>query len=97
MKTIIDISDYASLGSLEMTQYEVNAYVNVLEHLLEKKVSVEDEHYQYYEKKYIQNYIILNREKDKFMEYLSSSKGLDPSTDFNWFINFDTKEVTIND
>lgn len=97
MKTIIDISDYASLDSLEMIQYEVNAYVNVLEHLLDKKVSVEDEHYQYYEKKYIQNYIILNREKDKFMEYLSSSKGLDPSMNFSWSINFDTKEVTIND
>ena len=97
MKITIDISDYEFLETLEMVQYEVNAYVNVLEHLLGKKVSVEDEHYQYYEKKYIQNYFILNKEKDKFVEYLHNSKGLDPTKDFGWTVNFDTKEVTIND
>jgi hypothetical protein len=45
MKTVINISSYEGLQDLEMIQYEVNAYVNVLEHLLNRKVSVQDEHY----------------------------------------------------
>lgn len=97
MKTVIDISEYKSLEELEMIQYEVNAYVNVLEHLLGKKVDVNDEHYKYYEKKYIQNYVKLNREKDKFVEFLSNFEEVKSLSDFSWSINFDTKEVTIND
>ena len=70
MKTVINISSYEGLQDLEMIQYEVNAYVNVLEHLLNRKVNVQDEHYQYYEKKYIHNFFILNKEKEKFVNYL---------------------------
>lgn len=98
MKTVINISSYEGLQDLEMIQYEVNAYVNVLEHLLNRKVSVQDEHYQYYEKKYIHNFFILNKEKEKFVNYLFSILPEDKFNlhqNFNWDINFDTKEVTI--
>lgn len=99
MKTVIDISAYPDLLKLEMIQYEVNAYVNVLEFLLNRKVDIQDPHYQHYEQEYIHSYFKLNQEKEKFTNFLNPLLPEDKrkKKNISWTVNFDTKEVTLDE
>lgn len=89
---IINLSNWEEFNEFQKYQFETDGYVYILEYLLKQNVDINNIHYQYYEKKYIEAYFNLILYKDKLTHYLEI---LDKNIKRWDMINFTSKEVKI--
>ena len=89
-----DISNYENIQTLTRLFIDQEAYIETLLFLLDKQYSNNNELYQWYEKKYIETYVELFYEKEKFISWLHKQQiNLNDFKD--WVIVFSRKEVLL--
>ena len=94
---VANIEDWGHLNELEKIHIQNQSYMNLLLYFLENKTEINDEHYQYYQKKYLDSYFELDSLKEQFVNYLKQSNIIKEQDKIEWNINFLTKEVYINE
>ena len=90
-KNIFDISQWDNFNELQKNQIESEGYLRVLEYLLNNNIDVNDDNYQYYEKKYLEKYTNLFFIKNSLSKYLQT---LDPQIT-RWEVNFYEKTIEV--
>ena len=97
MKNIISIADWDSYKNIKKLQHEIDAYVHILDYLINTKRTEETLSIEYYEKKYVVAYVDFIEMKMQFQEhlkqYLLNNNILVKY--FDWHINFERNEVEV--
>lgn len=94
METIINVSELNYLNDLEKAHIETESYLSILKYLLNINYDVNHQNYQYYEKLYLDSYFNLFNLKQKLETYIKQKLTL---KSFSWQIDFEKKEVIINE
>lgn len=91
MKEIIDISKWEYFSDLKQNQIEVNGYLFILDYFLNNNTDINNPHYKYYEKKYIESYTNLFFIKILLEDYLKNLR----SDIIRWEADFIKQQVTV--
>ena len=95
MQKIINISDWEYLNEMQKAQIETDSYIHILSYLINKNHDIKTEHYQYYQKQYLDAYTKLFDIKNQLISYLKEN-NLVTETQYTWEVDFLKKEVYIN-
>lgn len=93
----VDISNYPKIKMLTQLYVEEETYITVLLFLLQKNYNTNNQHYQYYEKKYIQTHVNFIYEKEKLRKWLLTTTQDERFREDNWIIFFSREEVIIHE
>ena len=93
MEKRIDVKGWESFNTLERLHYEVDAYIHILDFLIDNKRTEQDT-FKYYEEKYLMAHIDFVMAKKAFENCLKDELN---SNTFSWEIDFDSKEAIIHD